>query len=358
MSRPVSLALLVVLAALGSTACRTTASGSSSVSPGAVDSTTAIPVASTVEYTYGPGARVLLDAHNAYPERGQWADRIERALATGTPVAIEQDLHWSRLPSGAWTSVVAHDDDALQGAPTVDAHFFERIRPLMEQALAEDRRERWPLIVLNLDFKDNTPAHLDHVWALLGKYERWLTTAPRTGSVARMEPLRTGPLLVLSGSDTAQRRRFHDDVAIGTSLRVFGAMQPAPVKGVTSALRMRRAMAMAPAQHVNRRADNFARWVNFPWYVIESGGQRAANAWDNADSVRLAAFVRRAHERGFWIRFYTLDGFTPAEDRGYTASYNFGSRAAAAERWRAAIRAGVDFIATDQYEAFTAERNR
>ena len=41
---------------------------------------------------FGPGTRVLLDAHNAYPERGQWSTRIDEALATGLPLAIEQDL--------------------------------------------------------------------------------------------------------------------------------------------------------------------------------------------------------------------------------------------------------------------------
>ena len=43
---------------------------------------------------YLPGRRVLLDAHNAYPEQGLWRDRIDRALATGVPLAIEQDLVW------------------------------------------------------------------------------------------------------------------------------------------------------------------------------------------------------------------------------------------------------------------------
>ena len=52
--------------------------------------------------------------------------------------------------------------------------------------------------------------------------------------------------------------------------------------------------------------------------------------------------LQRAHAQGFWIRFYTLDGFTTAEDRGFTAAYNFGSRAAAALRWRAASATGVD----------------
>ena len=47
---------------------------------------------------------------------------------------------------------------------------------------------------------------------------------------------------------------------------------------------------------------------------------------------------------------------TAAEDRGFTAAYNFGSRAAAALRWRAAIATGVDFVATDQYADFAALR--
>ena len=57
-----------------------------------------------------PGARVLLDAHNCYPYQGQWADRIDRALTTGIPVAIEQDLYWYQDPATgkAW-SVVSHD---------------------------------------------------------------------------------------------------------------------------------------------------------------------------------------------------------------------------------------------------------
>jgi hypothetical protein len=115
-------------------------------------------------------------------------------------------------------------------------------------------------------------------------------------------------------------------------------------------------MQMTSAQHIDARADNFARWVNFPWSVIEAGGQQTAGAWVLADSTRLRAFVRRAHAQGFWIRFYTLDGFTAADDRGFTAAYNFGSRAAAALRWRAALATGVDFVATDQYADFTALR--
>lgn len=37
-------------------------------------------------------------------------------------------------------------------------------------------------------------------------------------------------------------------------------------------------------------------------------------------------------------------------DSGWSRSYNFGSLAAAQERWRAAQKTGVDYIASDQYE--------
>lgn len=36
----------------------------------------------------------ILDAHNCYPYQGKWNDRVERALNSGFPVSIEQDLAW------------------------------------------------------------------------------------------------------------------------------------------------------------------------------------------------------------------------------------------------------------------------
>ena len=304
---------------------------------------------------FAPGARVLLDGHNAYPEGGQWADRIERVLATGTPVAIEQDLYWRRPPGAAnYTSVVAHDSDATDGAPTLDAYFFQRIRPIMERALVENRRETWPLITLNLDFKTDEPEHHRFIYALLGTYGRWLTTAPRTGTPDIAAPLTVGPLLVLNGSDTAQRTQFHDEIPVGGVLRTFGAIPPTAIPGADKVARARRAVTLPAEQMIVPGGRNYARWANFPWSVVEEGGQQKAAAWTAADSARLSALVRRAHEEQLWIRFYTLDGFTPAQDRGFTASYNFGSLDAARTRWRAVIDSGVDFMATDQYGEFAA----
>ena len=91
---------------------------------------------------------------------------------------------------------------------------------------------------------------------------------------------------------------------------------------------------------------NYRRWVNFPWAVVEAGGQGKAGDWTATDDARLRALVGRAHAMHLWIRFYTLNG----EDGKPAGGYNFGTAAAALERWTAAIAAKVDFLATDQYE--------
>jgi hypothetical protein len=45
-----------------------------------------------------------------------------------------------------------------------------------------------------------------------------------------------------------------------------------------------------------------------------------------------------------------LDGFAPADNKGWGKGYNFGSREKVQARWKAALEAGVNLIATDQYE--------
>ena len=72
-----------------------------------------------------PGARALLDAHNCYPENGQWGDRLERALKTGLPIAIEQDLAWYRdKANGKSWSVVVHHLPPSGSEPTLKTYFF------------------------------------------------------------------------------------------------------------------------------------------------------------------------------------------------------------------------------------------
>ena len=102
-------------------------------------------------------------------------------------------------------------------------------------------------------------------------------------------------------------------------------------------------------------ATNYRRWANFGWSIVERGGQKNAGEWDQRDTARLTAISKRAHDLGLWLRFYTLDGYGAGASKGWSESYNFGSMEAVRPRWLAAIRAGVDFIATNQYQEFARE---
>lgn len=315
--------------------------------------TLATPAAQTPALT--PGTRVLLDAHNAYPYDGKFADRVERALATGVPVAIEQDLIWRAAANGG-ESVVGHDVDKVADAPTFESYFFESVGPVLRRALAENHRERWPVVVLNLDFKTNEPAHHAAVRQVLGRHRAWLTSAPRTATPDTPSPMTPGPLLVLTGSNDVQQESFHDRLAVGDPLWLFGAYEAPPPEGDTPGARAIALARSSPEALMPSAATNYRRWVNFPWLVVEAGGQTRAGDWTAADRTRLDALVTRAHGLGLWIRFYTLNGHTAADDLGWSAGYNFGSLAAATLRWQAAREAGVDFVATDQYEAFARSR--
>jgi hypothetical protein len=304
----------------------------------------------------GPGARVMLDAHNAYPYNGQHGDRIDRALATGVPVAIEQDLVWRPAANGRPArSIVSHGEPYDDSEPSLDGYFFERIRPLVEQALKSNDRSRWPVVTLNLDLKSNEPEHLRALWELLGKYESWLTTAERTADGAGVAPLDVRPVLVLTGESDEQARAFHDALPVGSKLRLFGAipLRPPAVEGLTSEERLAKFRAELPDTPLPR-ATNYRRWLNGNWAIVEAGGQAKAGGWTQQEDARLRTFVRNAHDAGLWIRMWTLNGHPIGEEKktGWSASYNVGSAEAVEQRWRAAIAAGVDFVATDQYEAF------
>jgi hypothetical protein len=82
----------------------------------------------------------ILDAHNCYPYQGQWADRLDRALGAGFPIAIEQDLAW-RISSatGPGAVVVSHEAKTTGTEPTLRDYFFEHVRPVAENAHWGDR---------------------------------------------------------------------------------------------------------------------------------------------------------------------------------------------------------------------------
>ena len=300
-------------------------------------------------------SRSLLHAHNCYPDEGKWTDRIDRALATGLrPIAIEQDIAWVAGADGAGRSVVAHDAPATGREPSLESYFFDKLRPLMEAALATPRPDAWPLVVLHLDFKTNERGHHRAIWELLGRHERWLTSAPRVAGDAT-QPFTPGPLLVLTENGAGQSAVFYDEVPVGGRLRIFGTVPPAILTNSTDReAQFEAAINASPETLIPSGTTNYRRWINFSWMVVERGGQARAADWTTADDRRLQSIVSRAHDLGLWVRFYTLNGHPRDGGQGWTASYNFGSLEAVRPRWRAAVSAGIDFIATDQYEELAA----
>ena len=250
-----------------------------------------------------PGSRTVMDAHNCYPYFEWWNDRIDRALGAGTPLAIEQDLAWhTDARTGKSWSVVTHGDPTYGNEPTMDQYFFERVRPIVEKALRDGNRSDWPLITLNLDFKDNKPEHLAAVLALLRKYQPWLTTAAKGAQEQDVQPLDVRPILVLTGEPDAQQTVFYDQLKTGDRVLLFGAIHTED-----------KDPAASPEVIDPTKATNYRRWWNNPWKVVEAGGQPNAGEWTPAKMDRLRALVERAHANGLWIRFYTLDGATKAE---------------------------------------------
>ena len=289
-----------------------------------------------------PGSRTVMDAHNCYPYFEWWGDRIDRALSAGTPLAIEQDLAWhTDSASGRSWSVVTHGEPTYGNEPLMEQYFFEKVRPIVEKALREGNHGDWPLITLNLDFKDNKPEHLAAVLALLRKYQGWLSSSAKGEHPDEVQALDIKPILVLTGEPDAQQAVFYDQLHTGDRVLLFGAIHSEDKEPT------------APPEVIDAsKATNYRRWWNNPWKVVEAEGQSNAGEWTPAKMKRLRSLVERAHANGLWIRFYTLDGATQEElsCHGWFHDYNFGSLDAARVRWRAAIAAHVDYLASDQYE--------
>jgi hypothetical protein len=141
---------------------------------------------------------------------------------------------------------------------------------------------------------------------------------------------------------------------VGQRLRVFGSAHTKEIPANPRQEHDHLLATLPPSELLTAPPSNYRRWWNNSWWEVEEGGQHAAGDWTAADDRRLRALVDYAHKLGYWIRFYTLDGFAAGEDRGWGTSYNFGTREAAVTRWRAAIAAGVNLIASDHYEDLAA----
>jgi hypothetical protein len=82
-------------------------------------------------------SEALLDAHNCYPYEGKYQDRIDRALSSGFPVAIERDLACYVYPAtGNGRIAVSHNSTPRASDPTLKEYFFGRVRKSSRQAFS------------------------------------------------------------------------------------------------------------------------------------------------------------------------------------------------------------------------------
>jgi hypothetical protein len=314
---------------------------------------TLVALAAGPTNTYMPGSRMQVLAHNAYPDHGKYADRLDRALAAGLPMAVEEDLAWvdgkSLIIHGAKN--VAADD------PTLETYFFPKVKPIVEKALKDGNKANWPLITLYLDIKNDPPEHLAAINSLLDKYDGWLTKAEKTADITRQSPLELKPMMIIveDKQGDIKQKTFFDDIPAGTKFRVFGSAEkfdenpqklPREKKDEAVALMVTR----DPEQPVSKKADNYRRWFGVNWAFVEKGGETKAGDWSKATESRVKKFVDYGHRLGYFVGFYCLDGYTEAENEGWDKDYNFGSRDKVMLRWQALARAHADFISTDQME--------
>lgn len=275
-----------------------------------------------------PGSRTVVEAHNCYPYKGLWRNRLDLTLSCPFPVGVELDLLWhASANKGQGRVVVAHNQPASDKDFSFREWFFDPVSPLVEEALTKDDRAQWPLIVLNInDIRGQEAALFESVRSIIEEHASWFCSAVKGESPDPPAAIEVAPVLVLAGGGALEEQYFYDAVPTGGVLRIFGSGSP------------------------DRPSSNFRRWINYSWTAVEPEGQKRVGDWSEAAAMRLRDLVSKAHEQGYWIRFYALNGHHPVATvrHGRVPGYNFGSLEAVRQRWSAAREVGVDFIATDQ----------
>ena len=194
---------------------------------------------------------------------------------------------------------VTHADETTGKEPTLRDYFFERVRPIVEKALAENDRAHWPLIVVHFDFKSNQ-APLLH--ARLGPAGRIPGLDHDRGEDRRSAPsfaIRTQAAAGTHGGCRTSRRRSSSTKcrwvrSCGCSARPTRRRFP----------RSRRPSTSSCWRHCRReellpeRPTNYRRWWNNSWHEVEEGGQREAGDVDGGGRPAAAGAGRLCAQAG------------------------------------------------------------
>lgn len=249
------------------------------------------------------------NAHNCYPEKGQHWDRLDRARQAGLR-AVEIDVTWSEQRG---RGVISHHKELAGGEPTLEEYFFRPLLPELRRLPAG--KPDWLLLI---DFKSDDARLVAEVYRLLRRHRKLLTTAG--------EDLRYGPLTVLLTGDNAAIAAFARLHPPGERYLAIGNREP-----------LGREYRENVAEYFPEAATGFYRVFNFEWKHVEQVYRRE-EPLSGAERERLEALARAAHEKGYWLRTWTLNGS------------HFGGQEWVRERWETARLAGVEMIATDEYE--------
>jgi hypothetical protein len=254
----------------------------------------------------------FLNAHNSYPAEGRGVERLAHARQAGLTV-FEIDVAWSPELSHTY---VSHRNTAKGDETTLKTYFFDAFS------------DRFADVLLLIDFKGDQAPMVREIYDLVRSKRPLLTTFTP-------ERINWGPLTVLLTGNLSAIEQFRALMPVSEPYFAIGNRQPLDNKPLASA-----------ADYFREPADNFFRVYNFDWVHVEGAKNSDAGSFTATERSRLRALVNAGHKKGYWLRFWTLNGTS----REWSPSENFGSRRAVEERWRAAKEAGVEMIATDEYE--------
>ena len=293
---------------------------------------------------FAPGARVLVDAHNAYPSDGKFTDRIDRALEQ-RPAAGDRAgsrlVHRSgargvgRIASSRTAATRCGDRADLRGVLLREgrADHEEGARRRIAAPTGRSSRSTWTS-------RPTSRSITPRSGRCSASTSAWLTTAERTATAGTAAPLRLGPMLVLTGSNDVQQVSFHDASpsasGCGCSVR---SHEPA-VPGADRAEQAKNYAAMPPETLMPAPRHELS-----PLGELSVGRRRSRwtappRDWTPADS-RSAACAGRARARDEPVD-PLLHAERPRAGRGPGLGRELQlriRRARAATRWKAAIAA-------------------
>ena len=225
---------------------------------------------------------------------------------------MEIDLTWSEKRR---RTVISHEKTPVGGEPTLEEYFW---KPLgMELGRMPRGRPGWLLLI---DFKTYHARVVEEVYRDLERHRRLLT---RFGGNVDY-----GPLTVILTGDNAAIAAFEKRNRGHGPYLAMGNREP-PERQYQDNV----------ADYFEADATPFYRVFNFEWAHIEPDREkRRAEPLPETAPARLRKLAQTAHQKGYWLRTWTLNEST------------FGGREGLLERWRAARDAGVEMIATDEYE--------